>query len=312
MKRALSVILALMFVFAVVQPAIVSKSAAAAVAVTSVNLNTSKIVWPVGRTGTFKATVYPSNAANREVTWKSGNTKVATVDSSGKLTAKGYGTATITCTSKNNRSAKATCFVTVGKGITSVKLNTAKLNWNVGKIGTFKATVFPNDAIRKDLIWKSSNPAVASISKRGLLVAKKAGTATITCASAFNSKAKATCVVSVKTVIEDGVKDQWKVAYKDFFSDVSSFDSVYVNDFNRDGIPEVFISFWNGHNPSLFVTFIKDKGISTLSAGDFYYHGDKFYFDLNQKVIMTRNNEDPNSITNLEAVKYSLGANGFE
>ena len=319
MKRALSVVLALMFVFGVVQPAIVSKSAAAAVAVTSIKLNTSKLAWPVGRTGTFKATVYPSNASNREVTWKSGNTKVATVDSSGKLTAKGYGTATITCTSKSNRSAKVTCSVTVGKGVTFVKLNTAKLNWNVGKTGTFKATVFPNDAIRKELIWKSSNPAVASVSSKGLLIAKKAGNATITCASAFNSKAKATCIVSVKTVDAGEANKQWRAAYKDFFSDASdpldNYQSVYVNDINRDGIPEVFIDRWGIGCPQLIVTYIKDKGISTLmfDIGSGSTIKNRLYIGLNQNKVVLR--EDGNSSGTHDyhqAVIYTLGEKGFK
>ena len=86
--------------------------------VKSIKLNTSAISWNVGKSGTFKATVSPSNAANKSVSWKSSNTKVATVDKNGKLKAVGAGTATITCTAKDGNGAKATCKVTVKKSYT--------------------------------------------------------------------------------------------------------------------------------------------------------------------------------------------------
>ena len=60
-------------------------------------------------------TVVLSNAANTAVTWKSSNTKVATVNSRGKVTAKSPGTATITCIAKDGSGQKATCKITVRK-----------------------------------------------------------------------------------------------------------------------------------------------------------------------------------------------------
>lgn len=60
-------------------------------------------------------TVVLSNAANKVVTWKSSNTKVATVNSRGKVTAKSPGAAKITCTAKDGSGKKATCKITVRK-----------------------------------------------------------------------------------------------------------------------------------------------------------------------------------------------------
>ena len=83
--------------------------------VTKLTLNKTKATLnPVG-TLTLKATVTPSNATNKAVTWKSSNTKVATVSSSGKVTAKAAGTATITCTAKDGSGKSATCKITVRK-----------------------------------------------------------------------------------------------------------------------------------------------------------------------------------------------------
>ena len=61
---------------------------------------------------TLVATLYPTTLTDKSVTWKSSDTKVATVSSSGKVKGVGAGTATITCTS-NATGLKGTCTVTV-------------------------------------------------------------------------------------------------------------------------------------------------------------------------------------------------------
>ena len=66
----------------------------------------------VGKSGTLKATVYPETLADKSVTWKSSNKKVATVTTAGRVKAVGAGTAIITCTS-NATGLKATCTLTV-------------------------------------------------------------------------------------------------------------------------------------------------------------------------------------------------------
>ncbi|EHJ02124.1 Ig domain protein group 2 domain protein [Clostridium sp. DL-VIII] len=87
----------------------ITANAVSIVKVTSIKLNTNKLNWTVGKTGTFTATIAPSNASNKDVTWKSSNTKVATVSSSGKLIAVGVGSTTITCTANDGSGKSATC-----------------------------------------------------------------------------------------------------------------------------------------------------------------------------------------------------------
>lgn len=87
-----------------VKPAIVS--------VTSVKLNASSRTIEVGDTISLKATVSPSNATNKAVTWSSSNTSVATVSSSGVVKGKAAGTATITVKTKDG-GKKYTCKVKV-------------------------------------------------------------------------------------------------------------------------------------------------------------------------------------------------------
>lgn len=79
--------------------------------------------------------------------------------------------------------------------ITSVKLNCSTLTLEAGKTGKLSATVLPNSATNKSVSWSSNNEAVATVSSKGIVTAKKAGTAVIT-ATAVNGKS-ASCTVTV-------------------------------------------------------------------------------------------------------------------
>lgn len=83
-------------------------------AVTSVKLNRSALSLEVGETGKLSATVLPASAANKSITWSSSKTDVATVSSNGTVTAKKAGTAVITATATNGKSASCTVTVTGG------------------------------------------------------------------------------------------------------------------------------------------------------------------------------------------------------
>ncbi|MBR3075090.1 MAG: Ig domain-containing protein, partial [Bacteroidales bacterium] len=84
-----------------------------AVHVTSVSLDKTELLLNLGDTYTLKATVAPSNATYKDVTYSSSNNSVATVDSGGKITALAEGTAVITAQSVDNSSRRASCKVTV-------------------------------------------------------------------------------------------------------------------------------------------------------------------------------------------------------
>lgn len=91
--------------------------------VSKVSFNSSKVVLQQGKYYTRKPSVSPSYAYNKKVTYKSSNTKVATVNSSGKIYAKGQGTATITATAADGSKKKASYPVRVIGKITN-KLST--------------------------------------------------------------------------------------------------------------------------------------------------------------------------------------------
>lgn len=171
-----------------------------AIAVTGVSLSKSSLALTEGDTQTLVATVAPSNATNKDVTWSSSDTGVATVSSSGVVTAKKAGTATITVTTVDGGKT-ATCAVTVKAPevpVTGVSLNHTALTLLEGQTETLSATVSPTNASNKSVTWSSNNTAVATISSAGVVTAIKAGMATITVTTVDGGKT-ATCAVTVKT-----------------------------------------------------------------------------------------------------------------
>ena len=170
----------------------------ASVPVTSVGLSKSYMSMTIGETQTLTATVYPTSATNKEVSWSSSNTSVATVSPSGLVTAKSAGTASISVkTSDGNKTA--TCTVTVSAAtvpVSSVSLNTTSLSMTVDDKQTLTATVYPTNATNKAVTWSSNNTAVATVSSSGTVTAKAAGTAIITVKTNDGNKS-ASCSVTV-------------------------------------------------------------------------------------------------------------------
>ena len=95
--------------------------------VTGITLDRTSAEVKRGEKLTLNATVSPSYASNKKVVWKSANTKIATVDGNGSVTAKAPGRTKITVTSSENSSYQASCTVTVPYKIT-YKLNKGKNN----------------------------------------------------------------------------------------------------------------------------------------------------------------------------------------
>ena len=82
--------------------------------ITSVKLNCSTLTLEAGKTGKLSATVLPATATDKTVTWSSNNEAVATVSTNGTVTARKAGTAVITATATNGKSASCTVTVTGG------------------------------------------------------------------------------------------------------------------------------------------------------------------------------------------------------
>ena len=164
---------------------------------TSINLNTTSVSLEVGGTKQLTATVLPSGAS-QSVTWSviSGSS-VASVSSSGLVTAKAVGTATVRATSTANSSVYKDCTVTVTTVPTSISLNYTSITLQEGETKQLTATVSPSSA-SQSVTWSVVSGSIyASVSSSGLVTAKTAGTATVRATSAVNSSVYKDCTVTV-------------------------------------------------------------------------------------------------------------------
>ena len=170
------------------------------VKVTKVTLNKTTASVVKGKTLTLTATVTPTTATNKKVTWKSSNTKIATVDPTGKVTAVAAGTATITCTAADGSGKSATCKITVTKPavkVTKLSMNKTSVDLIKGKTVQLKVTVTPGNATNKAVTWTSSNKRIATVTSNGLVKAVGTGTVTITARAKDGSGKKVTCKINV-------------------------------------------------------------------------------------------------------------------
>ena len=167
------------------------------VSVTGVTLNKTATSIQVGGTETLTATISPTDAANKKVTWKSDKPEIATV-AEGKVTGVKAGTAIITVTTEDGGKT-ATCKVTVSDKeikVTAVKLNKSETSILLGGNETLTATILPEDATNQKVSWKSDKPEIATVDANGRVTGVKAGTATITVTTEDGGKT-ATCKVTV-------------------------------------------------------------------------------------------------------------------
>ena len=150
-----------------------------------------------GETIQINATTSP---AGKALTWKSSDTSIAKVSSSGKVTTLKSGTATITAYFKHDdKTYKATYTLTVNKP--SVKLNLTSYTITEGELCTLTATTDPADLT---VTWKSSNTSVATVSETGKVTGIKSGNATITASTTYKGITyKTTCKITVKTIAEN-------------------------------------------------------------------------------------------------------------
>ncbi|MBR2798718.1 MAG: leucine-rich repeat protein [Clostridia bacterium] len=156
-----------------------------------ITLSKTKATLAVGDTLTLKKTLMPEDAETN-FTWLSSKPAVATVSNKGKVTALKPGRAKITVKTDNGK--KASAVITVKPAPKKVRLNVTRVTLGVKKKLTLKATLSPSGAYTT-LTWKSSKPAVASVSKKGVVTARKPGTAVITVRTHNGKTAKVTIKV---------------------------------------------------------------------------------------------------------------------
>jgi len=165
----------------------------------TLSLNETTVNMGKGSSHQLKASVGPEDADDKGVTWTSGNPEIATVSSNGTVSAKQCGECDIVCTTSDGSGIESACHVVVTQLVTSIKLSESKLVLANDKTQKIEATVLPEDATNKELVWSSSDPSVAKVSSSGTVLGGKGGDCEITCTAADGSEKKATVKVHVPT-----------------------------------------------------------------------------------------------------------------
>ena len=173
------------------------------IAVTGVTLDKTTLSLEEGATGNLVATVAPSTATDKTVTFASSDEAIATVDNKGKVTAVKAGSADITVTTKDG-SKTAKCALTVTAktiAVTGVTIAPKTASVDVDATTKLNSTVAPSTATNKSVSYKSSDDAIATVSSNGTVTGVAEGDATITVTTQDGNKTD-TATVTVNAVEE--------------------------------------------------------------------------------------------------------------
>lgn len=171
------------------------------VKVKSIKLNKSIVnLAKKGNTCTLKATVYPTNAKNKKVSWKASNKNI-TVNQNGKVTAKKLGTSKIKVTAKDGSKKSATVLVVVGKKVKKITLNKTSVTLNNNRTYKLKKSISNKNAVYKAVQWKSTNTKIATVNSNGVVKGLKRGSCYVVATAKDGSKKSAKCKVTVRQLV---------------------------------------------------------------------------------------------------------------
>ena len=199
---------------------------------------------------TVQLTATPKDASGnpltgRVVTWASSNTSVATVSSSGLVTGKAVGTATITATSEGQNGTSAITVLASTAPVASVTVSPASTDVFVGGVAQLTAT--PKDASGNPLTgrvvtWASNNIGIATVSPTGLVTGVTAGSATITATSEGRNGTSAITVNPLPT----GQCGAWPAGIAQWVAPLplSNGQAFYASPSGSDGNPGTLAAPW--------------------------------------------------------------------
>lgn len=242
--------------------------------VTGIFMPTSTITLYTGGEGRLLQTeIFPKNATNQNITWKSKNTKIARVDETGRVKPVGVGMTEITATTEDG-GFEAKCFVNVVNSYVDVQTlsvkNTDAMTIKVGDSVNAIVTVSPSNARNKTLKWSSDDTKIATVSQAGRIRGVSVGTANIT-VETTNGK-KQTFTVNVT---ESDAKDPFNL--NDEVSDLDTEGTVTYTSYDIS-FPQI-IRIQMGLNPPPKIWRNGGMSYATESETAEYMNPNSFYTD---------------------------------
>ena len=167
--------------------------------VQAIALNATQKEVIVGDSFTLTATLSPENATNRNVIWKLVSGDAISLSNTGVIQAKKVGEALVRAEAADGSGITAECKVVVKpRLVQTISLNSTKKDLLVGESFALTATVMPENATNRNVIWKLVSGDAISLSNTGVIQAKKVGEALVRAEAADGSSISAECKVVVK------------------------------------------------------------------------------------------------------------------
>ena len=196
-------------------------------------LDRTSLTMDVGKEETLKVNVTKGSELLSTITWSSSNVSVASVDSGGKVTAKGAGEATITATmlsSDGTTLGASSCTVKVTTSYSKVTISGAN-EVVVGKTITLSAQTEPQGG---KITWSSDNVNVAKVDGSGVVTGVAAGTANIKATCSDAPGASAAWTVTVKSAVDGSAKLKDKDGNQMYYKDSSgAYREAVYDDYNK-------------------------------------------------------------------------------
>lgn len=171
---------------------------------TGITISRKSVTLTEGEYTSLTATVTPSNAVDRTVTWTTSDASVATVDAEGNVTAIARGTAVVMATTVTGISDD--CTVTVVPPLPAgITIEPMGLELIEGDQASFSVTITPANAGGYTLTWTSANPEVAQVDEEGNLTALAPGATVVTVRTSNNLTASASVVVARRIIPVSGI-----------------------------------------------------------------------------------------------------------
>lgn len=216
----------------------------------SIKLKATSKKMTVGKSTTLGYTLGPSGSIAKSLTWTSSNTKVATVNKSGKVTAKGLGKCTITAKLDNGKTSK--CTITVNNKNIYIFTGTSRSLPSINGSNTVK--------------WKSKNSRIAKVNSQKIKGIKQGKT---TIESKYK---KVTYKVSAYAVEYEKLLSSTKAKLKDQLKDPDSLKIYHIwRGYDSDGDPSIILDYGAKNS---YGAMVRDK----YCIGYYHYDSNKKKF----------------------------------
>nr|OTP14701.1 hypothetical protein A5888_002802 [Enterococcus sp. 9E7_DIV0242] len=161
-----------------------------------INVDFAELTLEIGESKQLQATLVPENATDKQLTWLSSDEAIASVDETGKITAKDGGKTKVTAKNQSG-SVSATCEVTVKEKAIAVEdiVINRNLSLMVGEEKKADFSLVPENASTKFLEFEIEDTSVAIVDESGIVTGKKNGQTKLTISTKDQLKKKELCVL---------------------------------------------------------------------------------------------------------------------